>query len=209
MLTLYYAPGACSMAPHIDLEEAGADYTAVRIDELGGEHLTEAYRKINPRAKVPALKLDDGTVITENVAIQTYIGRMYPRAQLLPADPVEEARALSLMSFFATTVHPVFGRYYRPERSSDDPGAHGSIKAKARQLFFDHLREIDALLAGRDWFFEQFSTVDAYAFVFYGWGQRAGLPVRELGAYSAHKQRMLERPAVQRVLAREGVSMSW
>jgi len=208
MLTLYYAPGACSMAPHIALEEAGADYTAVRIDEAGGEHLTEAYRRINPRAKVPALKLEDGTVITENVAIQTYVGRMYPRAQLLPADPVEEARALSLMSFFATTVHPVFGRYYRPERSSDDPGAHGSIKAKARQLFFDHLREIDALLAGRDWFFERFSTVDAYAFVFYGWGQRAGLPVRELGAYSAHKQRMLERPAVQRVLASEGVSMS-
>ena len=62
MLTLYYAPGACSMAPHITLEEARADYTAVRIDELGGEHLTEAYRKINPRAKVPALKLDEGTV---------------------------------------------------------------------------------------------------------------------------------------------------
>ena len=119
-----------------------------------------------------------------------------------------EARALSLMSFFATTVHPVFGRYYRPERSSDDPGAQSSIRAKARQLFFDHLREIDALLAGRDWFFERFSTVDAYAFVFYAWGQRAGLAVQELSAYSAHKQRMLKRPAVQCVLAREGVSVS-
>jgi glutathione S-transferase len=146
MLTLYYASGACSMAPHIALEEASADYTAIRIDEAGGEHLTEAYRKINPRAKVPALKLDDGTVIAENVAIQTYIARAHPRAQLLPADPVGEARALSLMSFFATTVHPVFGRYYRPERSSDDPAAHPSIKAKARQVFCDHLREIDALL---------------------------------------------------------------
>lgn len=208
MLTLYYAPGACSMAPHIALEEAGADYIAVRIDEAGGEHLTEAYRRINPRAKVPALKLGDGTVITENVAIQTFIARIHPAAQLLPPDPVDEARALSLMSFFATTVHPVFGRYYRPERSSDDRSAHGGIKAKALTIFFDHLREIDALLAGRTWFFERFSTVDAYAFVFYGWGQRAKLPVGELRAYSAHKQRMLERPAVQRVLAREGVSIS-
>ncbi|HEV2431375.1 MAG TPA: glutathione S-transferase N-terminal domain-containing protein [Burkholderiales bacterium] len=208
MLTLYYAPGACSMAPHIALEEAGADYTAVRIDEAGGEHLTEAYRRINPRAKVPALKLGDGTVITENVAIQTYIARAHPAARLMPADPVGEARALSLMSFFATTVHPVFGRYYRPERSSDDPATYPSIKAKAREVFFDHLREIDALLAGRDWFFDRFSTVDAYAFVFYGWCERADLPVRELKHYSAHKERMLQRPAVQRVLAREGVSMS-
>lgn len=196
------------MAPHITLEETGAAYSAIRIDEVAGEHLTEAYRKINPRAKVPTLKLDDGTVITENIAIQTYIARMHRKAQLLPLDPLGEARALSLMSFFATTVHPVFGRFWRPERSSDDPSAHSSIKAKARQVFFDHLREIDMLLLRRDWFFERFSTVDAYALVFYSWAQRVDLPVHELSAYSAHKDRMLERPAVQRVLASEGVSIS-
>ena len=99
MLTLYYAPGAYSMAPHIALEETGAAYNAVEVDEVGGEHLTEAYRRINPRAKVPALKLDDGRVITENVAIQTFIARTYPHAQLLPVDPVSEAQALSLMGF--------------------------------------------------------------------------------------------------------------
>lgn len=196
------------MAPHIALEEAGAAYQTIRIDEVAGEHLSDAYRKINPRAKVPALKLEDGTVIAENIAIQTYIARTYPKAQLLPVDTVGEAQALSLMSFFATTVHPVFGRFYRPERSSDDPSAHSNIKAKARQVFFDHLREIDSLLLGRDWFFERFSTVDAYAFVFYSWAQRVDLPVHDLGAYSAHKNRMLKRQAVQRVLAREGVSIS-
>ena len=196
------------MAPHIALEETGTAYNAVEIDEVGGEHLTEAYRKINPRAKVPALKLDDGRVITENVAIQTYIARMHPHAQLLPVDPVGEAQALSLMSFFATTVHPAFGRFYRPERSSDDSSAHGGIKAKARVMFFDYLREIDGLLVGRPWFFERLTTVDAYAFVFYTWGQRVTLPVHELAAYSAHKDRMLGRPAVQHVLAREGMSVS-
>jgi glutathione S-transferase len=196
------------MAPHIALEEASAEYKAVEIDEVGGEHLTDAYRKINPRAKVPALKLDDGQVITENVAIQTFIARMHPQAQLLPAHPVSEAHALSLMSFLATTVHPVFGRLWRPERSTDDPSAHGGIKAKARDIFFEYLREIDRLLAGRSWFFEHFTTVDAYAFVFYTWGQRVTLPVYELTAYSAHKDRMLRRPAVQCILAREGMPVS-
>jgi glutathione S-transferase len=207
-LTLYYAPGACSMAPHIALEETGATFTAIRIDEVGGEHLTEAYRRINPRSKVPALKLDDGTVITENIAVQTCIARLHPNAGLLPPDPVGEARALSLMSFFATTVHPVFGRFWRPERSSDEPSAHNSIKTKARRTFFDHLHEIDALLLGRDWFFERFSTVDAYAFVFFSWGQRVDLPMHELAAYSAHKDRMLKRAAVQRVIVREGLAIS-
>ena len=196
------------MAPHIALEETGTAYNAVEIDEVGGEHLTEAYRKINPRAKVPALKLDDGRVITENVAIQTYIARMHPHARLLPVDPGGEAQALSLMCFFATTVHPIFGRFWRPERSTDDSSAHGGIKAKARAMFFDYLREIDGLLVGRPWFFERFTTVDAYAFVFYTWGQRVTLPVHELAAYSAHKDRMLGRPAVQHVLAREGLSVS-
>ena len=196
------------MAPHIALEETGAAYDAVEVDEVGGEHLTEAYRKINPRAKVPALKLHDGRIITENVAIQTFVARMHPRAQLLPIDPVSEAQALSLMSFFATTVHPVFGRFWRPERSSDDPSAHGGIKAKARLIYFDYLREIDGLLTDRAWFFDGFTTVDAYAFVFYTWGQRVKLPVHELTAYSAHKDRMLGRPAVQRVLACERMSVS-
>jgi glutathione S-transferase len=196
------------MAPHIALEETGAPYEVIEIDEVGGEHLTEAYRKINPRSKVPTLKLDDGRVITENVAIQTYIARLHSHARLLPVDPVGEAQALSLMSFFATTVHPVFGRFWRPERSSDDPSAHAGIKAKAGLAFFDYLREIDGLLAGRTWFFDGFTTVDAYAFVFYTWGQRVTLPVHELRAYSAHKDRMLGRPAVQRVLAREGMSVS-
>ena len=142
------------MAPHIALEETGAAYNAVKIDEVGGEHLTEAYRRINPRAKVPALKLDDGRVITENVAIQTFIARMHPHAQLLPVDPASEAQALSLMSFFATTVHPVFGLFWRPERIRDDPSAHGGIKAKARLIYFYYLREIDGQLTDRTCFFD-------------------------------------------------------
>ena len=87
MLTLYYAPGSSSMASHITLEEAGARYETRFVNEGAGEHRTEAYLRVNPRGKVPALRLTDGTVLVENVAIQTYIARTHPEAGLLPTDP--------------------------------------------------------------------------------------------------------------------------
>ena len=208
MLTLYYAPGSSSMASHLALEEAGADYETRRIDEATGEHRTEAYLRVNPRGKVPALRLPDGSVLVENVAIQTYVARTHPEAGLLPADPVGEARALSLMAFFASAVHPAFSHFWAPGRFTDEPAGQAGVKAKGLANFHGHCREIDALLAGRDWFLHGFSAVDCYAFVFWGWGMRAGLPMRELRAYTAHKDRMLARPAVRRVLEREGVTLA-
>jgi glutathione S-transferase len=91
VLTLYYAPGSSSLASHIVLEEADANYEGILVNEDKGEQRSEAYLKINPRGKVPVLKLDDGTLITENVAIQTYIARTHPHARLLPSGPVAEA----------------------------------------------------------------------------------------------------------------------
>ena len=96
MLTLYYSPGACSLASHITIEESGAPYEPQQMMLAKGEHLTPEYKKINPRQKVPALKLDDGTVITENTAILQYLGRSFPKANLLPKD----GRA-RIMRFFA------------------------------------------------------------------------------------------------------------
>jgi glutathione S-transferase len=207
MLTLYYAPGSSSMAPHIALEEAGAEYDAKFVDEDAGEQHTDAYRRINPRGKVPALRLADGTVLVENIAIQTYIAHTHPDAKLLPGDPTGEGRAFSLMSFFATAMHPAFAHVWRPERYTNEPSAERGIRAKGLETFFGHCREIDALLVGREWFLGPFSTVDCYGFVFYGWGRRVDLPMHTLENYSAHKNRMLARPAVQRVLRREGVAI--
>lgn len=207
MLTFYYAPGSSSMAAHIALEEAAAAYEGKLVDESKGEQRSAAYLKINPRGKVPALELDDGTVITENVAIQTYIARTHPQAQLLPSDPPAEARAFSLMSFFASSVHVAFAHLWRPERYTDEPSAFAGIKAKGRRTFFDCCREIDGLLAGKRWFLGQFSTVDGYGLVFYSWGKRIELPMHELGNYTAHKDRMLKRPAVRRTLAQEGIAL--
>ena len=206
MLTLYYAPGSSSMASHIALEEAGARYDTRFVNEDAGEHRTEAYLRVNPRGKVPALRLADGSVLVENVAIQTYVARTHPEAGLLPDDPEGEARALSLMAFFATAVHPAFSHFWAPRRFTDEPSGEDGIRAKGLATFHGHCREIDAMLAGREWFLGRFSTVDCYGFVFYGWGLRAGLPMRGLPNYTAHKDRMLARPAVRRVLDREGVS---
>ena len=87
MLTLYDAPGSSSMAAHVVLEEAGAEYETRFVDEDAGEHRTEAYLRVNPRGKVPALRLPDGTVLVENVAIQTYVARTHPQAGCCPATP--------------------------------------------------------------------------------------------------------------------------
>ena len=111
MLTLYYAPGACSMAAHIVLEESGEKYEAKRMDLAKGEQRTEAYLKIHPLGRVPALVLDGGEPLTENTAILPYLGK---RFGMWPTDSLAEARALSAVGFLATNAHPAHAHISRP-----------------------------------------------------------------------------------------------
>src|SRR5712671_6861215 len=177
MLTLYYAPGACSMASHIALEETGAPYQTQIVGLAQGEQTKPEYlNKVNPRGKVPALKTDDG-ILTENVAILTYL---------------------------AHTVHPAFTHIMRPGRFATDESAHENLKATGKENFWKLLQEIDGLLAGKDYILgKQYSAADGYTLVFYGWGKRIGLPVEQLKNYTALKDRLLQRPAVKKVLERE------
>jgi len=204
MLTLYYAPGACSMAPHIVLEEGGEKYDARRMDLSKGEQRTPEYMKIHPLGRVPALRLDDGAPLTENTAILPYLGK---RFGLWPADPVKEAQALSLIGFFAATVHPANAHIGRPERYTDDKSAHPGLQEKGKKSFFEYLTQIDRMYAGREWLSDKYSVLDPYAFVFYTWAAKRGQPVAELKNYTAAKDRLLKRPAVQRVVADEGVKV--
>jgi len=204
MLTLYYAPGACSMAAHIVLEEAGEKYEPKRVDLAGGEQRTDAYLKINPQGRVPAIKLDSGEPIAENTAILPYLGK---RFGLWPSDPVAEAKALSLIGFFAATVHPAHAHVGRPERYASDPALYPNLKETGLKSFHGYLKQIDEIINGREWFSDRYSVVDPYAFVFYTWGARRGLPVGELKNYTAFKDRMLKRPAVQRVVEDEKVKV--
>jgi glutathione S-transferase len=204
MLTLYYAPGACSMASHIVLEESGETYQPRRVDLAAGEQRSEAYLKINPQGRVPVLGLDDGTPLAENTAILPYLGK---RFGLWPKGDVGEAKALSLIGFFAASVHPAHAHVGRPERYATEASAHPNIKETGLKTFHGYLKQIDGMLAGREWFSDQYSVLDPYGFVFYTWGVRRELPMAELKNYTAFKDRMLKRPAVQRVVEDEKVKV--
>jgi glutathione S-transferase len=204
MLTLYYAPGACSMAAHIVLEESGEKYQPQRVDLAGGEQRSEAYLKINPQGRVPALKLDGGEPLAENTAILPYLGK---RFGLWPTDPLAEAKALSLIGFFAASVHPAHAHVGRPERYAADPSSFPTLKEVGLKTFHGYLKQIDSRLAGREWFGDKYSVVDPYGFVFYTWGVRRELPMGELKHYTAFKDRMLTRPAVKRVVEDEKVKV--
>jgi len=204
MLTLFYAPGACSMAAHIVLEESGEKYEARRMDLSKGEQRTAEYMKIHPLGRVPALKLDDGSPLAENTAILPYLGK---RFGMWPTDLVKEAKALSIIGFFASSVHPAHGHIGRPERYTEDKSAFPGLQAMGKRTFHQYLRQIDGMYAGREWLSNEYSVLDPYALVFYAWGLRRELPVGELRNYTALKDRMLKRAAVQRVVADEGVKL--
>jgi glutathione S-transferase len=204
MLTLYYAPGACSLAAHIVLEESGEKYEARRVDFSKAEQRSEAYLKINPQGRVPALVLDSGEPIAENTAILPYLGK---RFGLWPKDPVAEARSLSLIGFFAASVHPAHAHISRPERYASDKSYFPDIQAQGRKTFHGYLQQLDQRLAGRDWFSDAYSVLDPYAFTFYTWGVRRELPMADLRNYTAFKDRMMQRPAVRRVVEDEKVKV--
>jgi glutathione S-transferase len=204
MLTLYYAPGACSMAAHIVLEESGEKYTPQRVDLANGEQRSQAYLKINPQGRVPALRLDNGEPLAENTAILPYLGK---RFGLWPSDPLTEAKALSVIGFFAASVHPAHAHVGRPERYATDQAAFATLKETGLKAFHGYLKQIDGMLAGREWFSEKYSVLDPYGFVFYTWGIRREFPMAELKNYTTFKDRMLKRQAVARVVEEEKVKV--
>ena len=204
MMALYYTPGACSMAAHIVLEESGEKYEAKKVDLAGGEQRTEAYLKMNPLGRVPVLRLDNGEPLAENTAILPYLGK---RFDLWPREAIADARALSVIGFFAATVHPAHAHVGRPERYASDSSAFATIKETGLRSFDGYLKQIDGMLAGREWFSDQYSVLDPYGLVFYTWGVRRELPMGELKNYTAFKDRMLKRPAVGRVAEDEKIKV--
>lgn len=203
MMTLYFSPGACSLASHIGLEETGAPYELKPILLAKGQQRTDEYLKINPRGKVPALSVD-GKVLVENTAILTYLSRRFPEKKLLPSDPAEEARCIGTMCWFSSIVHPSYQRSHRPERFAEGEAAQAAVKENGRKMFWANLQEIDGMIQANDWIMgRDFTAVDGYALVFYGWASRSGFPVQELGAYTAWQERMMNRPSVRKSVESE------
>jgi glutathione S-transferase len=192
------------MASHIVLEESGEKYEPKKVDLAGGEQRTEAYLKINPQGRVPVLRLDNGDPLAENTAILPYLGK---RFDLWPKDAAAEAKALSLIGFFAASVHPAHAHVGRPERYTSDATAFPGIKETGLKTFHGYLKQIDGMLAGREWLSDRYSVLDPYGLVFYTWGARRELPMAELKNYTAFKDRMLKRPAVGRVMEDEKIKV--
>jgi glutathione S-transferase len=205
MVRLFYSPGACSLVPHIALEEAGAEFEAVRTAIAEGAHRRPEYLAINPRGLIPAMEAE-GRVIAENIAVLTYIGHRWPAGGQLPlGDLPARASVYECLSWFATTVHHGgFGPIFRARAAGvERPEAEvAADRERLRGLF----AEIDALLAPGPWLLgDRYSLADPYPLTFLRWARRLELDVSEHRNWRAHARRMVERPAVQRALAREGL----
>jgi glutathione S-transferase len=184
MLTLYFAPGSSSMAPHIALHEIGAAFESRPLSFARKETRAPAYLRINPEGKVPML-LIDGRALTEVAGILFYLAKRFPEAHLLPDGDIQaEAQAVSWMSFLASTVHP------------------------ARQQGLERVRAVFGLaeqrLVKRDWALGQYSIADIHLFRLF-WRARPSLKptTAEFPSLCAHYERMMSRPAVQKTCAIE------
>lgn len=203
MLKLFYSPGACSLVPHIALEEAGADYEAVRVMLTQGEHLQPEYLAINPHARVPALVTEHGT-ITENVAILNYIADRFGAAGSVPRGDVYLAgKCNELLAWFSSTVHITFALIWRAGRFTDDESLHPAIQEHGRKILVGQFEEIEALV-GDGWLVgDRFTAADSYALTFYRWGNRISLDMRPYPKWAALNARLLAEPAVQRTIENE------
>jgi glutathione S-transferase len=201
-LTLYYAPMTCALVPYVTLTEAGADFTVVDLNTRANEHKTPEFLALNPKHKVPVLVID-GEPLTENVALQIWIARTFPGAKLLPAEPHDNIRAISLMAWFASTIHPHLTPNARPQNYCDLPGSEESVKRIANGMLFEDLAIAERRLSGREWFFGHFTAVDAYFFWCFRRAMSFKLDVSRFSSCIAHFERVGARASVQTVLAHE------
>jgi glutathione S-transferase len=203
MLKLFHSPGACSLVPHIALEEAGANYEPIRVILAEGAHLKPDYLAVNPHARVPALVTDQGT-ITENIAILNYIADGFGAAGSVPrGDPFLAGKVNELLGWFSSTVHISFAQVWRATRFTRDEAAHPAIIEGGRENLSQQFAEIEGL-AGSGWLVgDSFSAADSYALIFFRWGRRIGLDMRDYPKWAALNQRLLAEPSVSRVVEAE------
>ncbi|APR76999.1 Glyoxalase family protein [Minicystis rosea] len=198
---LHVAGGSCSLAANIALEEAGMSFALQRVDLRAGEHRGPAYLKLNPKGKVPVLELEDGTVLTENPAIISYIADTHSQASLLPS-PGDRQRAVAQewLAWCASTIHPSFALLFEALFRGAQPD--DALKAATQS----HLDRFDRALEGKRFVLgDRFSAADAYTLVFVCWIQRFGLGLGENTRRSA--KALLERPGVRRAVRAHGIAI--
>lgn len=201
-MRLYYAPGACSLAPHIVAREANLPVELERVDLAAKKtEAGEDFRQINPKGYVPTLRLEDGAVLTENAAVLQYLGDRGAEASgLIPAPgTVERYRVVEWLTFISTELHKGFGVFFIPNYPQD-------AREIARAKLADRLRYVDEQLAGRPYLMgERFSVADAYLFTVLTWTKRHAIDMQPYPNLRAYQERVAERPAVQTALREEGL----
>jgi glutathione S-transferase len=204
MLTLFYAPGACSRASHIALREAQADFELRLVDFGSGEQRGEAYAQVNPKRRVPALATDRG-ILTETPAILAYVAQQYPAAKLAPLDDsFEFARLQAFNSYLCSTVHVAHAHSRRGERWADSPDAIAEMKRKAPEVMAGCFQLIEDEMFVGPWVMgEAYSVADPYLFTITQWLPSHRIDPARYPKIQQHLGRMLERPAVDAALAAE------
>jgi glutathione S-transferase len=201
MFKLYYAPGTCALASHIALEEAGASYTAERLDFKNSQQTSPQYLAINPKGRVPALVTDRGT-LTETPAILAYIAQSFPQARLVPDDAFAFAQAQSFNSYLCATVHINHAHKMRGYRWAVDESSFADMKRKVPETMAASFALIERDMIKGPWVMgEQYTVCDPYLYTIALWLEGDGVDLAALPKVAAHRKRMSERPAVQKVLA--------
>lgn len=199
-MKLYYAPGACSLAPHIALREAGLPFEPVKTD-IRAKKLPDGsdYLSVNPKGGVPALGLDGGEVLTENAAILQYIADMAPGGGLIPKEGLARYRVLEWLTYISSELHKGFGSLWNPTAADDAKQTARDLLAK-KFTFVEQRLGDQAYLTG-----DAFSPADAYLFVIMNWTAIHDIDLERWPGLVALQQRIADRPAVQEALRVEGL----
>ncbi len=202
MLILHYAKGTCSLASHLALEYAGADYTAVRVDFSQQGQRSPEFLRLNPKGRVPALTTESG-VLTETPALLQYISQRFPDAGLAPLnDPFLLARVNEFNSYLCATVHVAHAHRVRGYRWADDASAIEAMKAKAPEVMGECFELIERTMFKGPWVLgETFSICDPYLFTLAGWLKGDGVDIERFPNVADHHRRMAADTVVMRVLA--------
>ena len=201
-MKLYYAPGACSLSPHIVLREAGFDITLEKVNlrtketESGGNFLA-----INPKGYVPALELDGGEILTEGPAIIQYVADLVPEKKLVPpAGTLARARVQEWLNFIGTELHKSFSPLFNPA-TSDDAKAAARALIDRRLAFAASVLDAQPYLTG-----DSFTVADAYLFTVLSWTGFVKVDITPWPSLGAYFERIKARPAVQAAMAAEGLT---
>ena len=211
MMQLHYAPATASMIPHLLLEEMGATYQRVDVDRENGGHKTAAYLQLNPNGLIPVL-VDGDLVLYETAAICLHLCDTQPQAGLAPAlGSMQRAYFYKWLVWLSSTLQSALIIYFYPERyvTAGNTEGSGQVKVQAQTRIAGLLEQLDAELArhGGPWLLgDSFSALDPYAFTLCRWTRNfSSHPARSYPHLGPYLQRMLARPATQRVMANEGL----